>query len=337
MHNNNFDFLRILLAWLVIITHSYALTGLPEADWLFQVTNGQTQFSHLAVRGFFVISGYLITDSLFRSRSVFDYFKKRILRVFPALIVVNIVCALVIGYIVTDKNAASYFAHESVWQYIYKNSILNIVYTIDGVLDGKGINGSLWTISYEFLMYIILSLLFWVKNRRFLFTVIITGIILFLLYLRYSVLYYTFSVQFDFIPYYHLNRGWAIDLGLFFAMGSLLFVAQFHIINSVTLLFSSTFLLVLCFYFHIYEYTQYFVLPVLMISFGLLSFKYICSIRKFGDPSYGIYIWAFPIQQLLVWAFQFNYIELMVFASIYTFIIAYASWHFLEKWAMKLK
>ena len=83
-HTNNFDFLRLLFAVWVIITHSYPLTGQPEQDLLWKITNGQTAFSYISVRGFFAISGYLIIQSLLRSNNLMDYYWKRILRIFPA-------------------------------------------------------------------------------------------------------------------------------------------------------------------------------------------------------------------------------------------------------------
>lgn len=87
-HANNFDFLRLLLASFVIITHSYPLTGREEHDWLYQITNGQTLFSYIAVRGFFAISGYLIFQSMLQSKNIINYYWKRFLRIFPGLFIV---------------------------------------------------------------------------------------------------------------------------------------------------------------------------------------------------------------------------------------------------------
>lgn len=87
MYKNNFDFLRLIFASLVIVTHSYALLGLVENDLFMQISQVYP-FSYIAVRGFFVISGYLIFQSLIRSGSLISYFWNRFLRLFPALIVV---------------------------------------------------------------------------------------------------------------------------------------------------------------------------------------------------------------------------------------------------------
>lgn len=72
-HINNFDFLRLLFATLVLVTHSYPLTGVPEEDLLWRFSHGRLLLSRFGVLGFFVISGYLILKSLLRSQSVKEY------------------------------------------------------------------------------------------------------------------------------------------------------------------------------------------------------------------------------------------------------------------------
>ena len=104
---NNFHFLRLLFAFFVVITHSYAITGIKENDILAQITNSQTTFSYIGVRGFFIISGFLIFQSLKRSENLLNYYWKRILRLFPALIVV-LLLTIIIGVFITEENVTSY-------------------------------------------------------------------------------------------------------------------------------------------------------------------------------------------------------------------------------------
>ena len=84
---NNFDVLRIVFAWFVVVSHSYFLNGSSISDPLGWATNNYLIFSYIGVKGFFVISGYLIFQSLIRSRSLMEYLTKRALRIFPALVV----------------------------------------------------------------------------------------------------------------------------------------------------------------------------------------------------------------------------------------------------------
>jgi len=76
--SKSFDLLRFLFASFVIITHSYALAGTKECDLLCQATGNQMVLSYLGVIGFFIISGYLIFQSLLRSENIISYYWKRL-------------------------------------------------------------------------------------------------------------------------------------------------------------------------------------------------------------------------------------------------------------------
>src|SRR3954467_1300000 len=84
---NNFDFLRLLLAVLVIVSHSAVLFSPRAANYAFQpmflFTRGQQGFGSFAVAGFFALSGFLTTHSFLRSKSLFHYLWKRMLRIYP--------------------------------------------------------------------------------------------------------------------------------------------------------------------------------------------------------------------------------------------------------------
>ena len=101
--NNNFDFLRFLFALFVVISHAYALSGTTEehsgVNWL---SNGQLSFSQIGFSGFFIISGYFIFQSLQRSKSLSEYYKKRFLRLFPALAVVLLLSLFLVLFVYTN-------------------------------------------------------------------------------------------------------------------------------------------------------------------------------------------------------------------------------------------
>src|SRR2546422_805983 len=98
---NNFDFLRFFFALLVIYSHSYALVltrAVSERTEPFRIlTRGQAAGGALAVDGFFIISGFLIARSWFSSKGLFDYLKKRVLRIYPGFIVAVALCAFLLG------------------------------------------------------------------------------------------------------------------------------------------------------------------------------------------------------------------------------------------------
>ena len=156
MHKNNFDIFRLVFATLVLITHSYSLTGLPEHDFLYNMTSGQISCSSLGVKGFFIISGYLIFQSVLLSKNWVDYIIKRILRIYPAYIAV-LIFAIILGFFISDLSANQYFSDLAMF--------LPLHYQIDHVFSTNvykdAINGSIWTIPYEFLFYLILSFAFY--------------------------------------------------------------------------------------------------------------------------------------------------------------------------------
>lgn len=111
--NNAFDFLRIFAASAVLYSHSYALYGLPEPYPL----PGQT-YGSLAVALFFSISGFLVCQSWMNDPSFSRFFIRRALRIFPGLLVVVILTALVIGPLFTTLTLQEYFASGTAWNYI---------------------------------------------------------------------------------------------------------------------------------------------------------------------------------------------------------------------------
>jgi len=111
---NNFDFIRLLAASMVVFSHSFYLLETPErplskSEPLVYLTNGQMTFGNLGVWIFFAISGYLITQSLLRSSSYRTYFTKRSLRIFPALIVDILIAAFIWGPLVKTFRRRIFF------------------------------------------------------------------------------------------------------------------------------------------------------------------------------------------------------------------------------------
>src|SRR4051812_35296360 len=94
IRRNNFDFLRFCFAVLVILSHSYPLTGNTAAEPIGRITGGTVVFGSVAVEAFFVISGFLIAHSWLHSASAGQYLKKRILRIYPGYLVAMLISFL---------------------------------------------------------------------------------------------------------------------------------------------------------------------------------------------------------------------------------------------------
>lgn len=333
---NNFDFLRLIFAASVLVTHAYTLSGSKECDWLCQLTNGQVVFSYLGVKGFFVISGYLIFQSLERSRNLVDYYWKRLLRLFPALFIVLLLTTFLVP--IVYEGSVPYYLNKSLFTYLPKNlTLFHLQYNIEGVFEKNPyqatINGSLWTIQYEFTLYILLSFLIIFKRRKKVLIAILSGLMLF--FWVGNRFYFNEFKQFTYI----INGELLLDLGIFFIAGSLMAALNIEKINRKwELILLVVIVIIASFYYNFFNASSYFTLPILFILVGLNPIPIIENIgNKIGDLSYGIYIYGFPVQQTLMHFYKLNYLELMIYSLFISAIFAFFSWHLVEKKMLKFK
>ena len=333
---NNFDLLRILFAWFVIVSHSYVLNGDGATDPLFEMTQQTFLLSFIGVKGFFIISGYLIFKSMVVSTSIFEYLVKRVLRIFPALAVVLLV-TLVAVFFIYPNNMPPFFSNKEVYAYFLGNIILfKPHFFISGIFAGlpsSAINGSLWTIEYEFFFYLFILLFFYFRSNKKILKALL--VIVVALFLMVRLAFYDWTVQTHFfIPLEHL-----FDLGPYFLMGSLLSCFNFDTMppkNALAAVLSLV--LVASVYFKIGHTVVYFTLPFLVIYVGKQTSKLASWVHTtMGDPSYGIYLYAFPLQQLIIYWYRPSTLVLFVASTIGAFIFGYLSWIFIEKKALALK
>jgi len=341
VHKNNFDFLRLVFAICVIITHSYALSGEEEFDWLYQLTAGQVKFSTLGVSGFFIISGYLIFESFTRSDTLKSYFFKRALRIYPALLVV-LILTLLLGSFVTTKGLASYLYSRSFWTYVPKNLFLfaNLQYSIDGVFESNpypsAINGSLWTIPYEVFFYMVLATFFFIKHKP---KAIPSCLIVLYILLLFATIYFTTNLVQYSIPRIGLELHQISRLGVFFSAGSILAAIKFKRFRyRQSLLLFSVIILGVSFILGQFLFVQYIILPIVVISIGLKSTRPFADVSTIvGDLSYGLYLYSFPVQQTLMYYFDFDSFALLCYTLPITGFMAFLSWNLIEKPALKYK
>ncbi|USK68315.1 acyltransferase family protein [Peribacillus asahii] len=322
--NNNFDIIRFLSALLVVFTHSYALTlGHERTEPLKLLTNQQSTLGKLAVLIFFISSGFLITQSYDRSKDIVKFIKARILRIFPALIVIALLSVFFLGPILTTYPLRSYFTNHDTYNYLRVILLWDIPYNLPGVFEGNPwgpvVNGSLWTLFYEFACYIIVAVLGivgWLSKKH----------LLLCLFVITNVLSFLFVGNF-------------LDLFNGFAAGALLYIFRNKIKISGNYAICSVILISLG------TFTNYFLEIFTLFGSYLviyLAFTPIINFSRFGkygDFSYGIYIYGFPIQQLIV-SFQIGAVEPManfIISLPFILLMAVLSWHFVEKKALMFK
>jgi peptidoglycan/LPS O-acetylase OafA/YrhL len=210
-------------------------------------------------------------------------------------------------------------------------------FNISGVFENNiyksAINGSLWTILYEFTMYVLLSLLFLFRKYKWITrTLLVAGFSLFVIE---NIFFFEQLGVFRNI----LVLKWLTDLGAFFIAGAIIAsirLEESRYFNSIAgIAFAG---LILSILFHYYGQVKFFTLPLIVICIGLKSTPILNVIgEKIGDLSYGIYIYAFPVQQTLMYYFKFGCFELLFFSLLISSFFAYLSWHLIEVKALKFK
>jgi len=170
---SGFDYLRLALAILILFWHSYQVSyGTYAAVAFWQDARGT--LLPLILPCFFALSGFLVSGSLYRNPDLKTFLSLRMIRIFPALSVESVLAAMVLGPALTTYSLAQYFSDPRFPTY-FLNMVGDIHYFLPGVFAANPetgyVNGQLWTVPYELLCYVALSLFYLigaVANRRLL-------------------------------------------------------------------------------------------------------------------------------------------------------------------------
>ena len=327
---NNFTLIRLLFAWLVLFGHSFAIQpthGLKNP--VNAIFKGSEWIGSFAVHGFFVISGFLVCASLL-NRGVKDYIISRGLRVVPGLAVCVLFSVFVLGAILTALPLAEYFKNGGTWEYL-KNAFafFRMEWTLPGVFEDNrraSINGSLWTLNVEVYCYFLLACLGFLglmgKKTIANFTIA-------------AALAFSFF-HFGDVPLLGVNEKWGRP-GLFFLVGVFFYINRDMVPISWKLALFS--LLMVGYSFgkdwYLYVSPPFFAYLIFYLAYAV---KHIDVDSNLGDISYGVYIYAWPIQQVVAMAFpQLNPYSHTVLVTVVVFFVAYLSWRYVEKNALMLK
>lgn len=338
---NNFNILRLALATLVIFSHSFPLLyGDDKREPLMLFSDGRVNFGTVAVDCFFAISGFLIVNSWLHSRDFLSYLRKRFLRIYPGFLVAASIGVLVVGPW-SAKDFGSYFAGFNLFEFLSSLLFLRD-YRVFGAFphhpNSQVVNGSLWSIQYEFWCYLLVAcfgILGFYKNRAVAVALFLGALAFYgaQQHLHLPLLFPAADFCFGRLPewprlwsfffagvaFYQMRD--AIPYRRSLALGCLLVVAVS--LKTGTLV--------------------HFALPIFG-TYLLFYASFNCTWRmpEFGrrvDLSYGTYLYAFPVQQILIQLLGRNMhpFTLFVLATPISYGCAFLSWHGIEKRWLKRK
>ena len=338
---NRLDFVRFALASLVILSHSYpGATGSEDAEPLALLTQKQLTFGTLAVDFFFIISGFLILHSWLTQPQATAYLGKRIRRIYPGFITTGVIGALVI-WPLTSAGGFQAISPAFVVELLLNLLRLQALTPGPSFVDNPGagvMNGSLWSIPFEFWCYIgilVLGAARLAHRPR-----LVAGLLF-----SFIVISFIFSWR-------HLTPGgrilgaifgyppfWARLLPYFLA-GMALYLYRDKIkLNSTGAWLSLVALIVAA----RVPNGMIFALPLagayLIFWFAFLPGDWLKRFGKFGDFSYGIYLYSFPITQLVVWAHKEPMSPLTLFITAWplSIICGVLSWYLVERRFIRAK
>ena len=328
---NSLNLLRLVFAALVLVSHSYAIGGFAAEPRI-----GGVSLGAFSVDAFFVISGFLITRSWLLSASTGQYLWRRFLRIFPGYwVCLAVTAVLLVPLIVVAEGGStgSPLVGGSLRHWVVSNSVVYVDASVDGVLETvplRGvINGSLWTLAWEIGCYFAIAALgvLGLLRRRHLVAVLTAGCAavngamsaglggpLTSFYpataARFSLLFLCGALVWLYADRLGASAGWAALAAV--AMGLSLTMDDYRLLGA---------------------------LPLAYLCIWLGAVLPFHGVGHSTDLSYGIYIYAFPLQQLLA-AHEVagsSAAAFMVASIVTASAFAWCSWHVIERRAMALK
>jgi peptidoglycan/LPS O-acetylase OafA/YrhL len=333
--SNNFDVLRLAAAAAVLLSHAFLLTG--RDDPVIAIT-GEETIGDIAVTAFFGISGFLVARSWCREPNVARFFVKRALRILPALLAVVVLCAFVLGPLVTTVPLGEYFGTSAPWSYVGGNAAFQTSLYLPGVFQANAhdsVNGALWTLPIELEAYLAVAVLGILGAFRRARTVALVAAVLLVLDLPLG------------------PDGGALATG--FISTSM----AGHIVNRLAAFFVAALLYVLrdrdvvrgrvaaalaLAWLAAVATPLGYVVGAVAIPYCVVYLAYrtpaaLGRLTRHGDVSYGVYVWGWPVGHTVfaVAGPSLGPLGLIAIAGPFTYLVALASWRLVEAPALRLK
>lgn len=329
--SNNFDLIRLMASLAVMVGHSFGITGSHEMEAMLRFTHRES-FGSLAVYGFFLISGLLVTASYVKQDSPRRFVALRLLRIYPGAIACAAFIGLVVAPMFSSVTLASYYSSDGTWRWLAHNLSLigGVGAALPQVFSNNPLHGAaypnVWTLPIELECYAIVLLagLSGLIRSRAGVTVAVSIA---------GLMFAYFAVH----PPRHMTLGNFFVVGLgysfypvpFFLLGMLLYAfrdrVKLHWLPAAILL---------AIYLPIREDRWGGLLLYPTLVYGLLWLASAPFLRRFKprhDYSYGIYLYGFVVQQAVTAVCPgLDHNTSLVVAIPVTVMLASLSWHFVE-------
>lgn len=330
---NNLTLVRLILASAVILTHCY---------WIVHHVPGQDAFSAFlgaplsvyAVDGFFFLSGFLVYGSLCRRIAVRPFMAARLARMMPALTVSVLLTALV-GAVFTYSPPAIYWTGETARFIAFNLTFIGGHYSLTGILCGNEpciVNGSLWTLRWEFFCYVALALLalMGLATPRRMLTVIVPVTVISAGVAHVPAVAALVAATAGKGGIYWMET--ADRLWTLFAAGIVAQILRPHIRLSWVALVLLGLTNLVAHRWGVNYHVQTLFVGYAVLCFGFLTARNGAISGRWPDYSFGMYIYAFPVMVLLSGSLRpDNHMLLAVANFVCTLPLAALSWHFVEK------
>jgi peptidoglycan/LPS O-acetylase OafA/YrhL len=327
---NSLNAIRLVLAATVIVSHSWLVNGLGLPPMV-----GGTDPGLVAVAGFFAISGYLVLSSRLRSSTLRSYLWRRFLRIYPAFIVALIVVAFVLAPLSTLVDTSSHVDWGSAAFYVLSNAGLYLQQvTVEHTLINNAFpfvwNVPLWTLYYEAICYLVIGVLVSLIPRRLL------GPALIVLLAVCTAVSLSFQLWPGVVIFPILDN--VTSLGCFFFAGGLLYVYRTRVPASGLIAGIAVALAVLLAALGVFKPVAAIAVAYVLLYAG--SRLPLTGVGRRNDISYGMYIYGFPMQQMLILMLGGALLPIWLFAVVSVVAavpLAWLSWLAVEKPALRLR
>ena len=333
---NHFNTIRLSMAMLVIWSHCFAIYYGTEANEpISLLLAGHYNAGNVGVRVFFIVSGFLITQSFIHNPDVKLFMKKRVVRIYPGFLTAAAICIVVIIPLFSTRLDMS---ASDVFRIIFQNLLLRGAMPESDAFSTnpvQEINGALWSISFEFWCYIATAVLGFLGllQRRAIILVVYITLAVTRIWLDLTGRQPGGGILDEIIGWPYL---W-FSIAPCFLIGALAHLFNEKIPRSGLLLLS--FIIALIISAHTSKIACDLLFPIAAAYgtfYAAFSATRLPDAAKFGDFSYGTYLYGFPIQQMLR-TLDITFFPFILMSGLLAISAGVASWFIIERHFLEQK